>query len=87
MRTLFGEPIPTPRANHRAKGTGNNNWYTPARYIEAARTVLGEIDLDPASDARGQSVVQAKQFFTLADHSLLRPWPAGYGSTRRIRAD
>jgi len=71
-----------------AKGTGNNNWYTPARYIEAARTVLGEIDLDPASDARGQSVVQAKHNSS--------PWriipccalgTAGYGSTRRIRAD
>jgi hypothetical protein len=28
-------------------GTGENDWHTPARFIEAARAVLGEIDLDP----------------------------------------
>jgi hypothetical protein len=27
--------------NHRAQGTGQNEWYTPAEYIEAVRDVLG----------------------------------------------
>jgi ParB family chromosome partitioning protein len=48
--------------------------YTPARYIEAARDVLGDIDLDPASHRHAQETVQVKQFFGLTDHSLLRPW-------------
>ena len=33
------------RATH---GTGENEFYAPARYIQLAREVLGEIELDPA---------------------------------------
>jgi hypothetical protein len=43
--------------NHRAQGTGQNEWYTPVEYIEAVRDVLGSIELDPASsDAERQAV-------------------------------
>ena len=54
--------------------TGNVEWYTPAKYIELARTVLGEIDLDPASSSRAQKTVGAKQFFTAQDDGLLKKW-------------
>lgn len=49
-------------------------WYTPGRYLEAVREVLGEIDLDPASNAVANKWVQAKTFYTAADDGLSRDW-------------
>jgi hypothetical protein len=51
-----------------------NEHYTPAIYIEAAREVLGEIDLDPASCAAANEVVKAKWYFTAKDNGLSRDW-------------
>jgi ParB family chromosome partitioning protein len=48
-------------------------WYTPARYLEAAREVLGSIDLDPASSAQANATVRAAKFFTKEDE-LARHW-------------
>ncbi len=48
--------------------------YTPAIYIEAARTVLGEIDLDPASSTDANATVQAAQIFTEDDDGLEQDW-------------
>lgn len=62
--------------NHRAQGTGQNEWYTPAQYIEAARLVLGGIELDPASSDTAQETVQAERYFTKADDGLAKPWQA-----------
>lgn len=61
-------------ANHRAEGTGENEWYTPAKYIEAARKVMGGIDLDPATSEIAQKNIQAASFFTKADNSLEKKW-------------
>jgi phage N-6-adenine-methyltransferase len=60
--------------NHRAQGTGENEWYTPAQYIELAREVMGGIDLDPASSECAQSTVQATRIHTAADNGLLHEW-------------
>lgn len=63
-----------PDANIRgSKGTGVE-WYTPPQYIELAREVMGEIDLDPASNKQAQKTIQAKQFYTKADNGLDKPW-------------
>jgi len=62
------------RYNHRAQGTGDNEWYTPTVYVEAARQVLGEIELDPASSEIAQRVVQAVDYFTIDLDGLKQPW-------------
>lgn len=63
-----------PAENHRAEGTGDNQWFTPAQYIEAARKVMGGIDLDPASHPVAQQTVCADKFFTYEDDGLAGPW-------------
>jgi ParB family chromosome partitioning protein len=63
-----------PPENHRAEGTGDNEWYTPPLYIERARRVMGGIDLDPASNAIAQQWIQAERFFTPAENGLAQEW-------------
>ena|SRR5260221_9060647 len=52
----------------------SNEWYTPARYIEAAREVLGTIDLDPASCEIANRTVKATRYYTKQDNGLAQPW-------------
>jgi hypothetical protein len=54
--------------------SGVSEWYTPSPIIEAARRVMGGIDLDPASSAAANETVRAAMFFTVADDGLTRPW-------------
>ncbi len=61
---------------HGTQGTGENEWYTPEKYIEAARYVLGTIELDPASSEKAQETIQASRYFTVEDNGLERPWKA-----------
>ena len=54
---------------------GSNEWYTPRTLIEAVRSFYrGRIDLDPASCAVAQQVVQARRFYTVADDGLVQAW-------------
>lgn len=52
----------------------SDEWYTPKEYIAAARKVIGEIDLDPASCKEANKVVKAEKIFTIEDDGLSKPW-------------
>lgn len=59
---------------NRTSFTGNNEWYTPAEYIEHARSVIGEFDLDPASSEIANAAVRAKAFYTEDEDGLSLSW-------------
>src|SRR6266700_6040977 len=53
-----------------------NEWYTRPVYIEAARKVMGTIELDPASCAAANAIVKAERYFTKEQNGLLQHWCA-----------
>ena len=59
---------------HVANNSGNNEWYTPDEFIEAARHVMGRIDLDPASNAIANEHVKATTYYSIDDDGLTKEW-------------
>ena len=60
---------------HVSHNSGNNEWYTPAPIIEAAREVFGgAIDIDPASNNVAQEIVKARTYYTSETNGLIYPW-------------
>jgi hypothetical protein len=68
------KPKPATYAHHLS---GTCEWYTPKPYVEAARTLMAGIDLDPASCEFANLIVKAKQIYTLEEDGLDAHW---YGS-------
>jgi phage N-6-adenine-methyltransferase len=54
--------------------SGNDVWYTPPEYVEAARALMGDIDTDPASSEIANRIVKAKTFYTEEDDGLAYDW-------------
>jgi len=54
--------------------TGDPESYTPEKYIESARLVLGGIDIDPASNEFANKTVMAEKFYTKDADGLSVSW-------------
>jgi hypothetical protein len=61
-------------AGHVSQSTGENEWYTPPIYIDAARSAMNGIDLDPASSKLAQEIVKAGTYYSIDIDGLSKPW-------------
>jgi len=64
--------------------SASNEWGTPSIYVEAARLVMGGIDLDPASCEKANRTVQAIRYFTEAQNGLAHSWRTATGTPSRV---
>lgn len=61
-------------ANRRTTAPGNDEWGTPQEVIDAVRKVLGNIDVDPASNTWSQARVKAAHYYTKKRDGLQKAW-------------
>jgi len=63
-----------PESPHISRSTGDNEWDTPPEFIQSARVVMGNIDVDPASNEEANEIIQADRFYTTEDNGLDKSW-------------
>jgi phage N-6-adenine-methyltransferase len=59
---------------HVSHNSGENEWYTPPQFIEAARLAMGSIDTDPASSELANRTVQAGKYYTAEQDGRDKKW-------------
>lgn len=52
----------------------SQQWFSPPEIVAAARSAMGGIDLDPASCAEANQIVQATKYYTEDEDGLTQPW-------------
>jgi hypothetical protein len=67
-------PIPEKKPQSPVLQSISVEHYTPARFIEAARKVLEQIDLDPASCEQANKTVGARKFYDAKTDGLKQKW-------------
>lgn len=54
--------------------SASNEYYTPLPILDAARELLGAIDLDPASSEDANRTVRAARYYAQDEDGLAQPW-------------
>lgn len=70
------EPIiPTKSPTLQAlQSSESNEWFTPAQYVGAAHELMGGIDVDPASNAHANKIIQASTYYDIESNGLDKSW-------------
>ncbi len=68
------DSLTKPKPVHVSHNSGENEWYTPSKFVEAAKEVMGSIDTDPASSDIANETVQATTFYDKDDNGLEQEW-------------
>lgn len=97
MLSLFEQfdNIETPTQKLVLYSSQTNEWYTPKRYVVAAKRVMGNIDIDPASCKEANQVIKASKYYDMGSNGLDKEWrgrcwlnpPYGYDGPTRQKAN
>ncbi len=75
VEEAIAQRVPRPGDKCLVQHSSNSvEWYTPQEWTDRARDVMGGIDLDPASNPKAQSWIQATTYYTIHDGGLSKPW-------------
>lgn len=69
-----GTPYKQVKKPHVSNNSGNNEWYTPIKFLNIARKVMGSIDTDPATSEVANKNVKATTIYTEEDSGLEQEW-------------
>lgn len=74
LKVVIKQLITDQRPSNILHSSESSEWYTPAKYVDAAREVMGAIDLDPASCAYANKTVKASSIYTIKEDGLAQTW-------------